>query len=174
MANPKRQLTGMRNKASGEIFERWISNACQFYLEKGWAFIEKTPEPFHITSKSNDGVVSGYYEKKGQPDYKGILCDGTVIIFEAKSTETSRILQTVITDTQWKSLDIYERFGAHCYVMVSMGLQNFYRVPWNVWKRMKELYGHKYMGMEELETYRIHEKQCTIMILEGVELKDEN
>lgn len=75
MADPKRQIIGKRNKASGEAFERWLSNACKFYLQQGWAHIEKTPEPFHITGKDAYGVVRGYYEKKGQPDYKGILCD---------------------------------------------------------------------------------------------------
>lgn len=174
MADPRRQITGRRNKASGETFERWISNACEFYLDKDYAHIEKTPEPFHITGKDQSGTVHGYYEKKGQPDYKGILCDGTGIMFEAKHTDSDRINQNVITDTQWKSLDIYERYGAHCYVMVSLELRNFYRVPWDIWKRMKELFGHKYMNESELQPYKLQERQCTILILEGVELKDEN
>ena len=58
--------------------------------------------------------------------------------------------------------------------MVSMSLQRFYRVPWDVWKRMKELYGRKYMKEEDLEPYRLKESMCTILILEGVELKDED
>jgi len=90
MPDPRRQLVGRRSKASGETFERWISNACEFYLQNGWAHIEKTPEPFHITGKDRDGTVKGYYEKKGQPDYKGILCDGTGIMFEAKHTDSDR------------------------------------------------------------------------------------
>lgn len=174
MSDPRRQMIGRRSKASGEAFEHWISSACEFYLQKGWAHIEKTPEPFHITGKDEKGVVRGYYEKKGQPDYKGILCDGTGIMFEAKHTDSDRINQNVVTDTQWKSLDIYERFGAYCYVMVSIGLVNFYRVPWEIWKRMKALFGHKFMTEQELEPYRLQEKQCTILILEGVELKNEN
>ena len=151
MSDPRRQLIGRRSKASGEAFERWITNACEFYLRNGWAHIEKTPEPFHITGK-----------------------DGSGIMFEAKHTDSDRINQNVVTDTQWESLDIYEKFGAHCYVMVSMGLMKFYRVPWDIWKKMKELFGHKFMTERELEPYRLQEKQCTILILEGVELKDEN
>ena len=119
-------------------------------------------------------VVRGYYEKKGQPDYKGVLCDGTGIMFEAKHTDSDRINQNVVTDTQWESLDIYEQFGAHCYVMVSLGLVKFYRVPWKIWKQMKKRFGHKFMTEQELEPYRLPERQCTILILEGVELKDEN
>lgn len=153
MPDPRRQLVGRRSKASGETFERWISNACEFYLQNGWAHIEKTPEPFHITGKDRDG---------------------TGIMFEAKHTDSDRIRQNVVTDTQWESLDIYEKFGAHCYVMVSLGLTKFYRVPWATWKKMKELFCHKFMTEQELEPYRLQEKQCTILILEGVELKDEN
>ena len=124
MPDPRRQLVGRRSKASGETFERWISNACEFY-----------------------------------PDYKGILCDGTGIMFEAKHTDGDRIRQYVVTDTQWESLDIYEKFGAHCYVMVSLGLTKFYRVPWATWKKMKELFCHKFMTEQELEPYRLQEKQ---------------
>lgn len=174
MADIKRQITGRQNKAAGETFEMWISSACNYYLSKGIAFIEKTPEPFHITGKEMDGSVRGYYEKKGQPDYKGILCDGTGIMFEAKHTDTGKMNQGVVTETQWESLDTYERFGAHCYVMVSLGLSKFYRVPWTVWKSMKKMFGHKYMTEKELEPYRLEEKCCTILILEGVELKDED
>ncbi|WP_251205855.1 Holliday junction resolvase RecU [Acetatifactor aquisgranensis] len=174
MPDLRQQIIGRRNKAAGETFERWISDACEFYLHKGLAYIEKTPEPFHITGKDRNGVVRGYYEKKGQPDYKGILCDGTGIMFEAKHTDSDRISQTVITDAQWKGLDIYEGFGAHCYVMVSMGLTRFYRVPWSVWKGMKELFGHKFMTAQELEPYRLQERRCTILILEGVELRNED
>lgn len=174
MADSRRQITGRRSKAAGETFERWISSACEFYKKQGWAHIEKTPEPFHITGKERSGEVRGFYEKKGQPDYKGILCDGTGIMFEAKHTDSDRMRQEVVTDTQWESLDLYEKFGAHCYVMVSMGLRNFYRVPWDAWKRMKELYGRKYMKEEDLKPYQLQERQCTILILEGVELKDEN
>jgi len=174
MADPRKQLIGRRSKEAGETFERWISAACEFYKSRGWAHIEKTPEPFHITGRDRDGTIKGYYEKKGQPDYKGILCDGTGIMFEAKHTDSDRMRQEVVTDTQWESLDLYEKFGAHCYVMVSMSLQRFYRVPWDVWKRMKELYGRKYMKEEDLEPYRLKESMFTILILEGVELKDED
>ena len=170
----KAQIIGRNSKKTGETFERWISTACKFYLNKGFAHIEKTPEPFHITGKDMNGVVRGYYEKKGQPDYKGILCDGTGIMFEAKHTDSDRIKQSVITETQWESLDIYEQFGAHCYVMVSFRLESFFRVPWSVWKNMKELFGHKYMNETELEAHRIGQDQCTILLLEGIELKNEN
>lgn len=174
MADPRRQITGRRSKAAGGTFEQWISSACQYYLDKGFAHIEKTPEPFHMIRALPNGKVEGYYEKKGQPDYKGILCDGTGIMFEAKHTDTDRIKQEVVTEAQKESLDIYEGFGAQCFVMVSFGLVKFYRVPWSVWKRMKELFGRKYMTERDLEPYRLQERCNTILILEGVELNDED
>lgn len=58
--------------------------------------------------------------------------------------------------------------------MVSLGLERFFRVPWSAWKNMKEQFGHKYMNEKELEAYRINQSQCIILILEGIELKDEN
>lgn len=127
-----------------------------------------------MTESLPEGKVKGYYEKKGQPDYKGILCDGTGIMFEAKHTDSEKMRQSVVTEEQWKSLDIYEKYGAHCFVMVSMGLNKFYRVPWKVWKQMKEMFGRKYMTEADLEPYRLKEKCCTILILEGVELRNEN
>ena len=174
MPDPRRQIIGRRSKASGEAFERWLSDACEFYLRNGWAHIEKTPEPMKPIKALGKGKFIACFTEKGQPDYKGVLCDGTGIMFEAKHTDSDRINQNVITDTQWESLDIYEQFGAHCYVMVSVKLMNFYRVPWDIWKKMKELFGHKFMKEPELEPYRLKEKQCTILILEGIELKNEN
>lgn len=177
MADPRRQIMGMRNREDGETFERWISNACDYYRSKGIAHIEKTPEPMKPLKPYGDRSKGQYiacFEKTAQPDYKGILLDGTGIMFEAKHTSTEKMNQNVVSDAQWESLDLYEKMGAHCYVMVSMNLQNFYRVPWNVWKQMKELFGRKYMTEADLEPYKLVERQCTILILEGVELRDEN
>lgn len=51
MSDPRRQLIGRWSKAAGETFERWITNACEFYLRNGWAHIEKTPEPYRLQEK---------------------------------------------------------------------------------------------------------------------------
>ena len=45
MADLKRQGAGRRSRASGEAFEKLLSQACEYYLEKGMACIAKTPEP---------------------------------------------------------------------------------------------------------------------------------
>lgn len=170
----RKSLTGKINRANGALFESWITASCAYYEEKGMACIVKTPEPMKPIKSLGQGRFVACFTKKGQPDYKGVLCDGTGIMFEAKHTDSDRINQNVITDAQWEILDIYERFGAHCYVMVSLRLAKFYRIPWKIWKQMKELFGHKFMTEQELESYRLPERQCTILILEGVGLKDED
>lgn len=161
-------LVGRRNKANGAMFENWISLSCKHYLEENIAFIEKTPEPFRITAKGKDGIISGYYAKAAQPDYKGILYGGHGIMFEAKHTDTMKINQNAVTDTQSENLDIYYRFGAICFVLVSMGFETFYRVPWSVWKNMKSLFGHKHMTLEELSPYQIHANLSLIDFLDNI------
>ena len=55
--------------------------------------------------------------------------------------------------------------------MVSFGLQDFYRVPWEVWRDMKDIYGHKHMKQDELEPYRVQYIAGVIKLLEGIELE---
>lgn len=162
---------GKANQANGSAFEHMISSACNYYYEKDIAYIEKTPEPFHILKRAGTQVI-GFYEKNAQPDYKGTLCDGTAVMFEAKFTINNQIHQNVVTERQTESLNIYEKYHAHCFVVVSLNFRDYYRVPWAVWKQMKSLFGHKYMNREELEPYRIQLKYGTLLFLEGLELKD--
>lgn len=155
---------GAINKRNGATFEKIIQTACKAYTFKGVAFIEKTPEPFHIVKR--DKMVHGFYEKTAQPDFKGVLKGGRCIVFEAKHTNTDRIKQDVVTPTQWQSLDMYERFDAECFVLVSIKFRHFYKVPWNIWKQMKELFGHKYMNEEELMPYILKEEGQLPLFLE--------
>lgn len=175
MADVNRQIAGARSRAMGEIFERWITSACNYYQREGYAVIEKTPEPTKILGKPDRfGRFKACYTKQAQPDFKGALCDGSCIIFDAKHTDKDKIRQEVVTETQWETFDKYEAMNAKCYVVVSLGLTEFYRVPWKDWKRMKELFGHKYMSYMELEQYRVPDRSQTIMFLEGVEVRNEN
>ncbi|MCR5329608.1 MAG: Holliday junction resolvase RecU [Lachnospiraceae bacterium] len=175
MPDPRRQLTGKRSRASGQIFERYITMACDYYWRKGCAVISKTPEPMKVVKPYGErftGQFVAYFEKQAQPDYKGALSDGTCIIFDAKHTEKDRIQQDAVTETQWETFDMYEEMNAHCYVIVSIALESFYRVPWKIWKQMKDLFGHKYMAAgKELEPYKIPDQNSIILFLEGVELK---
>lgn len=173
MADINRQLSGRRSNIAGGMFEGILSAACNYYRDKGAAIIEKTPEPMRPIKPYGDrgrGQYIACFEKQAQPDYKGVLCDGTAIIFEAKHTDSEKIQESVITRTQRENFDDFQRMGAQCFVMVSMGFRKFYRVPWEVFRDMKVRFGRKYMTEVELEPYLLKEKGGTILILEGVEL----
>ena len=97
--DPKRQLLGKIAKARGKQFESRIDDSFAYYAQKGFAIIEKTPEPMHPTKNLGNGKFIAYYEKQAQPDYKGTIKGGRTVMFEAKFTaadrmEQSRVLQS--------------------------------------------------------------------------------
>ena len=93
-----RQLLGKRSHATGTAFEQIINRACQYYKDLGIAVIEKTPEPMKVLGpldKKHSKFIA-VFVKQAQPDYKGTLCDGTSIIFEAKHTDSDRDRKSVV------------------------------------------------------------------------------
>lgn len=173
MANIKRQIAGRRSNVAGSMFESILNTSCAYYRDNGVAIIEKTPEPMRPLKPYGDRRYGQYiacFEKQAQPDYKGVLCDGRAVIFEAKHTDADRIQESVITETQRRNLDDFQAMGAQCFVMVSMGFRDFFRVPWKIFGNMKKYHGRKYMKLEELRPYEIKQHRGTLLILEGVEL----
>lgn len=171
----ERSLRARRTQAAGNMFENILSTSCGYYKDLDISVIEKTPEPMRPIKPYGNrrmGQFIAVYEKQAQPDYKGILCDGTTILFEAKHTDTDRIKRNVVTETQEENFNSYQKMGAHCFVMVSIRFEKFFRVPWNVFSQMKERFGRKYMTEDELEIYRLKMKNGTLLFLEGVELND--
>lgn len=149
------QLRGARSRASGEIFENYIDAACVFYEEEGTAIIEKTPEPMKIIKNMGSGKFLAHFKKKAQPDYKGTLQGGKTIVFEAKHTDDNRIEQRRLTEMQSRCLNKYTELGAQCFVLVSIQMEFFALVPWEVWRSMKNIYNRKYMTAEELKNYQV-------------------
>lgn len=152
------RATGRLNHDQGELLEKYISNACDYYLKNGIANIEKTPEPMRVIKPldSSHTMFAAVFEKKAQADYKGVLKGGRCIHFEAKSTRCDEIKQSAVTNDQTENLDSTYALGGECFVVVALIKEGkYYRVPWDVWKRMKELFGHKYMNVKELEPYQI-------------------
>lgn len=45
--------------------------------------------------------------------------------------------------------------GASCFVLVSFKFEQFYRIPWSVWRDMKDIYGHKHLKRSEIQDYEI-------------------
>ena len=164
-------VIGRQNKAAGEEWERILEVSCQHYRLTGEAEIEKTPEPMkQLGPKDRQGKFTACYTKKAQPDYKGTLKGGRSVVFEAKHTDSDRIEQSRLTDEQVASLTEHHRLGAATFILVSVGLQDFFRVPWEVWRDMKDIYGHKHMKLAELEPYRVQYIAGVLKLLEGVEL----
>ena len=139
----KAVMAGRRSRVAGEHWENMIEAACQHYRLKEIAEITKTPEPMKPLSRPNSkGQFTACYTKQAQPDYKGTLKGG-------------RMQQSVISPEQEKQLDRHAALGAECFVMVSFGFQQFFKVPWEVFRDMKARYGRKYITPEDVQEYRV-------------------
>lgn len=156
MTYEQSSLMGKRNRAAGMFWEQLIETSCAYYRAQGIAEITKTPEPMRPLSKQNEkGQFLACFTKQAQPDYKGTLKGGRSVVFEAKHTDSDRMLRTVISEEQKKELDSHEKLGALCFVLVSFHLQDYYRIPWTVFRDMKEHFGRKYIKPEDLGEYKI-------------------
>ena len=172
MANIKRSQQGARSRIAGEYFENMIAASLAWYKDKGLAEIEKTPEPMKpLRAPNRQGQFLACYVKAGQPDFKGTLTGGRSIVFEAKHTDSDRIEYSRLTDEQIEKLSNHHALGAAAFVVVSFGLQDFYRIPWEVWRDMKARYGRKHMKQPDCEPYRVQYIAGVIKLLEGIELR---
>ena len=175
----KNSIRGAQNRARGQVFEQIVQAAANYYEQKGISVIHKTPEPMKVLSaySRKQGQFICCFAKKAQPDFKGILMDSTMILFDAKHTDKDRIRRDVVTREQEECFEKYMQMGAMCFIVVSLGFENYYRVPWIVFRDMKKIYGHQYMNVDELRPYRIRYTNGVLRFLDGVELKggaDEN
>lgn len=142
------------NNAQGHFFEGAIAAACGIYHDKERAEIGKTPEPFRVTVKSRDGTFKGRFVAHAQPDFQGTLAGGRSIVFEAKYTTTDTIRRGVLTDTQMELLESHMRRGAVAAVCVGIRDQFFF-VPWRLWRDMKEHFGKVSLRAVDLAEYRV-------------------
>lgn len=138
-------LKNSKARNAGTTFEDIISDSCVYYEEIGIAKIEKTPEPMRTLRPLGRGRYEAVYTKQAQPDFKGTLKGGKAIVFEAKHTDTDRIMRSVISDEQEKCLNAHEQMGAECYVFVSFGFRKFYKFPWKLFRDMKYHFGVKHI-----------------------------
>ena len=153
--DPKRQLLGKIARERGQQFEKLIDDALEYYAEKGYADIEKTPEPMHPTKSLGNGKFIAFFSKKAQPDYKGTLKGGRAIMFEAKFTAADRMEQDRVLRGQAEYMSRHHRLGARCYVVAGFQSGEVYRVPWEVWNDMKKYFGRKYVTEADLEKFRV-------------------
>ncbi len=164
------QIRGKQARVAGGYFENIISASCDYYLSRGLAKIEKTPEPMKpLGAKNRKGQFLACYTKQAQPDYGGTLKGGRSIYFEAKHTDDERIEQRRLTQEQQDDLEAHHKLGAIAFVLVSVSLTDFYRVPWPVWRDMAEIYGRKYMTHAELSRYEVPATAGFIKFLHDIE-----
>lgn len=148
-------VNGRRSKVAGEFWENMIEASCNYYRTQGKAEITKTPEPMRPIKPLGQGKFVAYYEKMAQPDYKGTLAGGKAVVFEAKHTDGDRLLQSVVSSEQEKQLDRHMRLGADCFVMVSFRFERYFKIPWEVFRDMKQNFGRKYITPEDVPQYEV-------------------
>lgn len=142
------------NNAQGHFFESAIKAACVLYSERERADIHKIPEPFRVLEKSRDGIFKGRFTARAQPDFQGTLDGGKSIVFEAKYTTTDRMKRDVLTQEQQNALERHAHRGA--VAAVCIGIENdFFFVPWAIWRDMKEHFGRKYVTAADLAKWQV-------------------
>lgn len=155
-ASGKASIRGRQNKAAGAQFEQLIEAACKVYRQAGVAEIEKTPEAMkQLGHQNSSGQFLACYVKKAQPDFKGTLKSGQSVVFEAKFTSSGKIQQSVLLEQQAAALERHRRLGAKCFVLTSFDFKRFYKIPWEVWRDMKDRYGRKYIKPDDIPEYEV-------------------
>lgn len=153
--DPLRQWQGKVSKAKGKAFEKMLDTTFDYYKEKGFADIEKTPEPMRVIKRLDNGMFIAVFEKKAQPDYKGTIKGGRSVMYESKFTSSDRMEQSRVSPGQTEYLERHYALGAKCYVIAGFESGNTYLVPWNVWRNMKEYFGRKYIKETDLDDYKL-------------------
>ena len=172
LANLQRSRRSLQSKRAGEHFEAMIEASLQWYEDHGYACVVKTPEPMKPLRPPNRlGQFLACFVKAAQPDFQGTLAGGRSVVFEAKHTDGDRMEYGRLTDEQIRRLKAHHALGAAAFVAVSFGLQDFYRVPWPVWRDMKQIYGRKHMKQPDCEPYRVQYIGGVIKLLDGLELR---
>lgn len=166
----QRSYKGLQSKRAGEQFEAMIEASLKWYELRGEACVEKTPEPMKpLRAPNRQGQFLACYVKAAQPDFQGTIDGGRSVVFEAKHTDGEKIEYSRLTDEQIEKLSMHHKLGAATFVLVSFGLQDFYRIPWEVWANMKAIYGRKHMKQPECEPYRVQYTARVLKLLEGIE-----
>lgn len=84
------QIRGKQARVAGGYFENIISASCDYYLSRGLAKIEKTPEPMKpLGAKNRKGQFLACYTKQAQPDYGGTLKGGRASTLRPSTPTTS-------------------------------------------------------------------------------------
>lgn len=114
----KSQIIGARLEESAKL-------VCELYRKRGVAVIDKTPEPIRQLGKMDShGRFKACYEKKAQPDFKGVH-KGVPICFDAKATESERFSLSNILPWQVKYLNDFRKAGGAAFVLLKIKSEVF-------------------------------------------------
>jgi recombination protein U len=160
-----RHVQGAKARTQGKAFEDRLTVSLEWYTAKGYASIEKTPEPMKVLRNMGRGQFLACFEKKAQPDFTGTIRGGRSIMFEAKYTTSDRLEQSRVLPGQADYLSRHLVLGARCYVIAGFATGNVYRIPWEVWQDMKQRFGRKYVREADLEIYRVEQKDGRLQLL---------
>ena len=153
--DPKRQLLGKIARQKGQYFEQRLDGSFDYYSGRGYAVIEKTPEPMKVIKPEGNGRFLACYTKKAQVDYKGPLKGGRTILIEAKFTSTDRLTQDRVLDIQAAYMDRHQQLGARCFVVAGFSHGGGDKNPSIDGQNMKTLFGRKYVKETDLQNYRV-------------------
>lgn len=165
----KSVIIGKHSKAAGKAFEDLINNSCAWYMQQKLAKIEKQAEPMRPVKSLGKGQYVAIFESKAGTDYKGTLKGGRAVVFEAKHTDSDRILRNVVKEWQLQYLVDHDRLGALCFVLISFGMRNYYRIPIADWLAMKQKYGRLYLKEDDIQEYKLRTHGVKILFLEGLD-----
>ena len=165
LPKPENQKKGKQNREEGRAFEEILDRTFAYYSSKGYAQIDKTPEPFKIIKRMGNGRFMACFTKRAQPDYKGTIKGGRTVIFEAKYTSSDRLTADRVSEVQWSYMEQATELGARCFVLAGFKNGGVYRIPWPVWTGMKEKFGHKYVTEQDLQDYRISKSWNDLLLI---------
>ena len=109
-----------KSQIIGKCFEERVKLVCELYRKRGFAVIDKTPEPIKQLGKMNSkGHFKACYEKKAQPDFKGVH-EGMAICCDTKATESDRFNLSNIAQWQAEYLSDFRKAGGDAFILLKI------------------------------------------------------
>lgn len=159
MINATRSYQSLKNNAQGHFFEQQIERACNHYRETGIANIHKTPEPFRVIKKLPAGRFQGQFLKKAEPDFKGVLQGGQMIVFECKFTSKERISKNVLSENQENELQRNQKLGAIVAICICFAegmIERYFFIPYQVWNNIDKIIDKKTIGIKDIKQFEVN------------------
>lgn len=109
-----------KSQIIGKCFEERVKLVCDIYRKRGVAVIDKTPEPIRQLGKMDShGHFKACYEKKAQPDFKGVY-NGIPMCFDTKATESDRFSLSNIAQWQAEYLNDFRKAGGDAFILLKI------------------------------------------------------